>query len=275
MAELTTLLAEFALGGGVGFCIGLTGIGGGVLVVPALTLLLGLPATVAVGTASAYICGTNILASYQHARLGNIDFRMAHRFLAGAIPGNVIACLLIAQAKRNAGNPQEMALLQSHLKTFIAGVMIFSIVLMLANLLRELRCEKPVAPETAPESCSTESPMRRIVGLVLGAVVGAILGATSVGGGVVLVPLLIICFGMSARYTVGTSSYLALVLMLSTSLMSAGRGDVLWSVAGLMAVGSIGGVMVGIRLGKRLPENLLRGAMIILLLIAAAGMLLG
>ncbi len=267
--DLGTTVVELLVGGGVGFCIGLTGIGGGVLIVPALTLLLGLPATVAVGTASAYIFCTNILASVQHARNGNIDFRLAHRFLAGAIPGNIAACLLIAQAKRNASDPQSMASLQSHLKVFIAGVMVFSIVLMLANLLRELRADR--TQDAAPP---TDSPMRFAIGLVLGAVVGAILGATSVGGGVVLVPLLIICFGLSARFTVGTSSYLALILMLSTSLLSAGRGDVLWSVALLMALGSIGGVLLGIRLGRKLPENLLRIAMVILLITATAGMLL-
>ncbi len=268
MSDPLQLLLECAIGAGVGVCIGLTGIGGGVLVVPALTLLLGLPVTAAVGTASAYIFLTNIFASIQHSRMGNIDFRLAHRFLAGAIPGNIAACLLVARAKSNAVDALAAAQFQSHVRMFIAGVMVFSIVLMLANMLREMRTTQQTEEPAPPHS-----PMRTAFGLLLGAVVGAILGATSVGGGVVMVPLLIICFGLPARLTVGTSSYLALVLMGTTSLMSAGRGDVQWSVAGLMAVGSLGGVLLGIALGKILPENLLRFAMIALMLVAVAGML--
>lgn len=268
MSELLHMGLECAIGAGVGICIGLTGIGGGVLVVPALTLLLGLPVTAAVGTASAYIFLTNIFASIQHGRQGNVDFRLAHRFLAGAIPGNVAACLLVAHAKSNAVDAIAAAQFQSQIRMFIAGVMVFSIVLMLANLMREMRHDQQVdAPAPPP------SPMRSAFGLLLGAVVGAILGATSVGGGVVMVPLLIICFGLPARLTVGTSSYLALILMGTTSLLSAGRGDVLWSVAGLMALGSLGGVLAGIALGRKLPENLLRFAMIALMLVAVAGML--
>lgn len=271
MVDPGTLAYELVIGCVVGFTIGLSGVGGGVLVVPALTVLLGLPATVAVGTASAYAFLTKIFAGWAHWRLGTIDFRMAHLFLLGAVPGNVAACLLIGQLKAQPG-------LQAHLKTFIAGVMVFSVILMLANLMRDWWNERRRS-EDAGERVATPPPgamplPRRVLGVALGTLVGALIGATSVGGGVVIVPLLIICFGLSARCTVGTSIYLALVLTLVTSTLSAGRGDVDWLVAGVMAVGSLGGVQLGSRLAHRLSDALLQGVVIVFILAAIAAMLL-
>jgi len=264
------IIAELALGCAVGFTIGLTGIGGGALVVPALSLVLGLPATTAVGTASAYIFLSNIFASVQHWRGGSIDLRLANRVIAGALPGNIAACLAVGQAKRAAADAAALATLQSHLRVFIAGILALSILLMLANLIADLRSRTAAGPLPTPP----RPPLPLPASLLLGALVGAVLGATSVGGGVILVPLLMLAFGLSARHTVGTSSYLALVLTLSTALLSAGRGDVRWPVAALMAVGSLLGVLAGIRLGRRLPETALRLLVVLLMLAAVGGMLL-
>lgn len=259
------LLAELALGASVGFTIGLTGVGGGVLIVPALSLVLGLPATAAVGTASAYICLTNILASVQHVRAGNVDFPLAHRFLVGALPGNVLACLGVAWAKRAATAGSGLAALQSHLRMFIVGVMAVSVLLLLADLTGGLR---------RGDDASGQRPAPPLpLLLALGALVGAVLGATSVGGGAIMVPLLMLACGLPARATVGTSSYLALILTGSTTLLSAGRGDVQWLAAALLATGSLAGVWTGVRLGGRLPERPLRLAVVLLLLAAIAGML--
>jgi len=275
MSELATLAIELAIGAVVGFTIGLTGVGGGVLVVPALTILLGMPATVAVGTASAYAFLTKIFAGFEHWRLRTIDTAMAHLFLAGAVPGNIAACLVIGHYKARAGDAQTLASLQSHLKTFIAGVMVFSVILMLANLMRGVWNERQARLGDEATPPPTAMPLtRRALGLLLGALVGALIGATSVGGGVVIVPLLIICFGLTTRTTVGTSIYIALILTLCTTLLSAGRGDVDWRVAGLMAVGSLLGVTLGSRLANRLPEAALQSAVALLLLVAIAGMLL-
>ena len=272
--DLAELAIELAVGCGVGFTIGLTGVGGGVLVIPALTVILGMPATTAVGTASAYAFLTKVYAGFEHWRLRTIDFRLANLFLLGAIPGNIAACLAIGAVKQRASDPAALAAFQAQLTAFIAGVMIFSVILMLANLARDWMGDRRGSdrPETPT---STDLPLhRRLVSIGLGALIGAILGATSVGGGVIIVPLLIVVFGLSASRTVGTSIYLALILTLVTSILSAGRGDVDYQVAGLMAVGSMVGVFFGSRLAVRLPERMLQGAVVVLLLVAIAAMLL-
>lgn len=274
MSDPATLGLELAIGAVVGFTIGLTGVGGGVLVVPALTILLGMPATTAVGTASAYAFLTKLFAGFEHWRLKTIDFAMAHVFLIGAVPGNVAACLAIGHFKARATDAQSLANLQTQLKFFIAGVMVFSVILMLGNLMRNWWKDRQNRAEEVTPPPGAMPLSRRFLGIALGAVVGALLGATSVGGGVVIVPLLIICFGLTTRSTIGTSIYIALVLTLVTTLLSAGRSDVDWRVAALMSVGSLLGVSLGSRLANRLPDVILQGAVAFLLLVAIAGMLL-
>ena len=52
---------------------------------------------------------------------------------------------------------------------------------------------------------------RNVLCIVLGALIGGLIGATSVGGGVLIVPMLIIVFGLSAARTVGSSIFIAMV----------------------------------------------------------------
>ena len=70
----------------IGASIGLTGIGGGVLVLPTLTLLFGLPPTVAVGTANLYSFLCKLSATYFHYKQKTIAFGTSGCFLIGAIP---------------------------------------------------------------------------------------------------------------------------------------------------------------------------------------------
>ncbi len=69
MGGVTSIIVQLILGVVIGFSIGLTGIGGGVLVLPSLTLILGLPPSVAAGTASLYAFLTKIQATVEHFRL--------------------------------------------------------------------------------------------------------------------------------------------------------------------------------------------------------------
>ncbi|HIG47205.1 MAG TPA: hypothetical protein EYQ20_12540, partial [candidate division Zixibacteria bacterium] len=73
----------------IGASIGLTGIGGGVLVLPTLTLLFGLPPTVAVGTANLYSFLCKLSATYFHYKQKTIAFGTSGYFLMGAIPANL------------------------------------------------------------------------------------------------------------------------------------------------------------------------------------------
>ena len=79
--------AFLAIGVGAGLISGLLGIGGGLVMVPALAGLLGMPLRRALGTSLAAIVGMVIPGTIVHAALGNIDWLVATFAAIGAVPG--------------------------------------------------------------------------------------------------------------------------------------------------------------------------------------------
>ena len=67
--SITFVILRVIVGAVIGFCIGMTGVGGGAIVVPTLTSGFGLPPSMAVGTASLYTLITKIFATATHIRL--------------------------------------------------------------------------------------------------------------------------------------------------------------------------------------------------------------
>ena len=88
--EIGAILIRLLLGLFIGFCIGLTSIGGGVLILPALTVLLKVDPLVAVGTTTLYAFLTKITALLHHIKLKTIDWSLSKRFLSGAIPATLL-----------------------------------------------------------------------------------------------------------------------------------------------------------------------------------------
>jgi len=89
------IASRLLVGGAIGFCIGLTGVGGGILMLPALTLLFGMDPVTAVGTASFYSFLTKASATWHHVKLKTIEWKIALRFLVGAVPANIGIALWI------------------------------------------------------------------------------------------------------------------------------------------------------------------------------------
>ena len=68
--DALTIGVQLLAGALIGACIGMTGIGGGVLILPVLTLGFGLPSTVAVGTAHLYSFLCKLPAVFFHFKQG-------------------------------------------------------------------------------------------------------------------------------------------------------------------------------------------------------------
>ncbi len=88
----------FVIAGAIGLLAGvvaaLTGVGGGILFVPALTLVLGLSQVDAEGTSLLAIIPVAILATWLQRRTGEVDLRAAALVGAGAIPAAIGAAVL-------------------------------------------------------------------------------------------------------------------------------------------------------------------------------------
>ena len=88
-----------AVGLGVGFLTGLLGVGGGFLIVPALTLFLGMAMTEAVGTSLVIIAVNSAAGFSAHAAGFTIDWATTLTFAVPAIAGSLAAARLAHRLK--------------------------------------------------------------------------------------------------------------------------------------------------------------------------------
>ncbi|HVE92640.1 MAG TPA: sulfite exporter TauE/SafE family protein [Actinomycetota bacterium] len=98
-ASAPTPAVLLAIGAASGFLSGLLGIGGGVILVPVLSVFVGLPVKTALGTSLAVVAAQSIPGSVVHAVLGNIDWVLAGALTAGVIPGAKLGSRLAVRSQ--------------------------------------------------------------------------------------------------------------------------------------------------------------------------------
>ncbi|HEX8961810.1 MAG TPA: sulfite exporter TauE/SafE family protein [Rhodocyclaceae bacterium] len=93
-----------------------------------------------------------------------------------------------------------------------------------------------------------------------GFAIGAIVGITGVGGGALMTPLLVLVFGVQPATAVGTDLLYAAITKSGGTLVHAGRGNVDWRIAGLLAAGSLPAAALTLLLVSRFAPGGLGGA---------------
>lgn len=263
------IIFRMLVGAGLGFTISLTGIGGGVLVIPALAIFFGMPPTTAVGTANLFAFLTKISGSYHHWREKNIDLRLIFPFLLTAVPCSILAAYAInRRVSYLVGDRAAWVSFQDDLKMVLAIV----ILIAAAALFFRDHLLKGGKQDAAPHGLIRKRWARILFALGMGLVVGILIGATSIGGGVLLIPALMLFLGLSPRKTVGTSILFALILTFVSSLVYGLNGEADFVGAVLMALGAFLVVPVGVRLAVRLSPARLEKIVLVIVLLAAVAL---
>ncbi|HEV2036856.1 MAG TPA: sulfite exporter TauE/SafE family protein [Candidatus Dormibacteraeota bacterium] len=78
----------------IGLASGLTGVGGGILMVPAMVLGFGIGQRVAQGTSLLAVLPISAIGAVTHHRLGNVDVRAAGWIAAAGVPSAIVGALL-------------------------------------------------------------------------------------------------------------------------------------------------------------------------------------
>ena len=99
------LLPLAGAGFGVGFLVGLTGVGGGALMTPLLISTFGVAPAVAVGTDLLYAAVTKTVGGWRHHVAENVDWPIVFRLAAGSIPAAIVLYYIFAL-----GLPDEVML---------------------------------------------------------------------------------------------------------------------------------------------------------------------
>jgi uncharacterized membrane protein YfcA len=117
--------------------------------------------------------------------------------------------------------------------------------------------------------------MRRTLMLAAGGTAaGAFSGLFGVGGGVVIVPLLILAFRFEAREATGTSLAAIIVIAAVAAALQAIYGNVQIAEALLVGFPAVGGVLAGTALQQRIPTRRLSGLLATLLVAVAVSLVI-
>lgn len=253
--ELTAL--TILMGLTVGFLIGLTGLGGGVLLLPLLIFGLHVPAIIAVGSDAAFNFLTKIPSSLVHWRQGTVWRKVVFALAVGSVPGSVLGVELLQHLRTEYG---------TGVNEFIKAIVGILLIVISALLLLQRRIEEQVAHRL---------PTRKsFAGMALiGWLAGFLVGMTSVGSGSIIMLLLLMFYSYPPKVMVGTDILHAVVLTGVTSLLHFRLGNVDLSLVGYLLIGSIPGAIMGSYLSTRVPVLWLRRLLCAILMATGARML--
>ena len=248
----TLLYSAIAIGLAAGIIAGLFGVGGGIIIVPALLFLLhqaGLPPTyimqMAVGTSLATIIITNLLATYKQHNRQSVNWRGVAYYSPGVLCGAWLGAQVAVRL--------DGALLQ-----ILFGI--FEIVIGLKMILSSNQAQD----ETQVVR------LHRLPSLLIGGIIGSISSLFGIGGGTLSVPALNLISRLPIRSAVGSSSAIGIFLAISGA---AGFIQAGWSSEVLPAdnwgyivpeaffgiiIGTLLTTPIGVKLAHSLPPTILR-----------------
>ncbi len=107
---------------------------------------------------------------------------------------------------------------------------------------------------------------------LIGAVAGFLSGLLGLGGGVILVPGLVLFVGLN-QYSGAATSVASIIASSAAALIAfSGFGDVDWATAGIVFVGAATGAWAGARWMHKVPEHVLAGTFAAVMAVAAVRM---
>jgi uncharacterized membrane protein YfcA len=104
---------------------------------------------------------------------------------------------------------------------------------------------------------------------VVGLLAGFLAGVFGVGGGILIVPGLVLLAHMNQRLAHGTSLAAVVPISIASLVSYAAHGNVDWTAAGWLAIGAVGGAVIGTHLLHVLPHRTLAIVFIVVLVVSA------
>jgi uncharacterized membrane protein YfcA len=251
------IAAKILVGFVVGVLIGMSGVGGGVLLLPILIFGLKIPAIVAVGSDAMFNFFTKIPAGLLHLKKGTVRRKVVIALAAGSIPGSIGGVKLLMHIRHLYGDG-----VNSFIKTAI-GILLIVIPTL---LLFQRKIEEKVV--NRPPTTKSFAGM-----MLIGLFAGFLVGMTSVGSGSIIMMLMLLFYSYQPKVNVGTDIVHAVILTGVTGFLHFRLGNVDPKLVLSLLIGSIPGGLLGSHLATRVPMLWLRRLLCTLLLITGARML--
>lgn len=263
MIELLTtdVLSLLAVAFFVGIVVGLTGMGGGALMTPAL-IFLGVNPTAAVANDLVAASVNKSVGAAVHWKEGSPNLRLAAWLIAGSVPTAFAGAFIIEAV--GAGEAQ-----QNFVKFAIGCALLFTAAtysLRSYLKLRDLLFGRG--------GSSGEIVVKPIPTFLVGAFGGLLVGITSVGSGsLIMVSLLLLYPALQAVRLVGTDLVQAVPLVLAAAVSHIMITGIDWAVLIPLIIGGTPGTFLGSRIANRIPQSLVKRGIVIVLTLTGLALL--
>jgi uncharacterized protein len=215
-----------------------------------------------------YATFTKTVGSVQHYRQRSVNLEIAVFLGLGSIPASLLGVRTLEWIKHSFDAERVDAIMI----TVIAA----SLVLVGASLIfRTFMPERWIERKTHRwNGKGSMSPKRRIFTILFGAFGGYLVGLTSIGSGSIMAVILLLLYPIAPAVIVGTDIAHATVLSLVTGVAHMTQGNVDFSLAGQLLVGSIPGVVIGSKVAPLLPSRPLKVILSLMLVFVGTQMLM-
>jgi uncharacterized protein len=227
-------MIHFLLGFLIALAVGLTGIGGGSFTVPALVLIVGLPAGEAVGTAFVFAGVLRLIAAPFYLLRQQVHSRYFRLMLTGAVPGLVLGIIALRILAKAGNSP---------------------VVIIILGVLLALTSGVTFVPRAQNRGFAVENS-RWLPWLAFP--IGIESGFSSAGAGALGTVLLLNYSEMSPAQVVGTDIVFGLVLAAIGSAVHWSFGSISTTILLQLLAGGVPGVVLGCLLARRVPAQKLK-----------------
>ena len=256
-AALSVLVVSFM----VGIVVGLTGMGGGALMTPAL-IFLGINPSVAVTNDLVAAAINRPVGAAVHFRRGSPNLKLVMWLVIGSVPTAFAGAFIVDAI----GATEEQ---EQFVKYAIGAALMFTALTYGIRMYLQLRYV------TAGNVMSEDEPaVKPLPTLLVGIFGGLLVGITSVGSGsLIMVALLLIYPTLSAVKLVGTDLLQAVPLVISAAVSHIIVDGVDWSVLIPLIVGGTPGTYLGARVANWVSQSVTRRGIVIVLSLTGITML--
>lgn len=260
MSEAPALVL-FVTGAATGLLGAMLGLGGGVFLVPLLTLALGVPIRVAIAASLISVMATAVASATVNLDRGLVNIRLGLMLEVATAAGALLGGLVTAY------------LTHRQLYLIFAGTMAAMGLVMALRSGRRNIIADPDADVGRLGGRIQEGEavfgyrVRRLpVGVAASLVAGAISGLLGLGGGIVKVPILNTFCGIPIRVAAGTSTFMIGVTTAASAFLYYARGEIALPITAAVALGALPGSLLGARLSDRVATRSLKVLMAVVLL---------
>lgn len=235
----------------VGALGSMLGIGGGVLLIPLLTGVFGLPIKTAIGASTICVIASSTAASSVYVGKGLAHTRLAMVLeiatTLGALAGGITAVLLAPRL----------------LSALFAVVLLYVFYTFTRNQNQEMNpAPTGLLDTTYIDPLSKKSVHYGVknmrAGMAASFLAGNVAGLLGIGGGIVKVPVMAMIMAIPMRAAVATSNFTIGITAATSGIIHYQNGNIDPMVAVPTALGILVGAQIGSRLGSRLPGQRLR-----------------